>query len=171
MKSMEREHTILRQLNRLPKKILLIHGYENVPEFILYDLCQEHCFNLRKAAYLVDNPDFNYCKGVAGFSRNECCVADDIWQNPETFSRHMKKCKFHQQIRLFERPSIGGSVSQMIESLPDNLGFKQPAGMIWNMKHDNHGILIYETEQQDELHDIQDHLDHSVYLFGFCPVY
>ncbi len=167
----ERERKILGYISGLPKKILKVHGYENVPDFILHDLCHEQCFNLVKAAYFVDNPDFDYCKGIAGFSRVECSLDHDIWQEPAAFSEHMKKCQFHQKVRMFESHSIRDSLDTVIEQVIKDFAFELPQHVVWNMKHDNHGVLIYEAGSHDESVSIQDYLGNSVHLFGFCPIY
>src|ERR1700691_4148672 len=97
---LQRQCKMLSCLAALPKRILSLHGEDNVTEFVLHDLCHQDCFNLNKAAYFVDNPDFNCSKGVAGFSRdepfNECEV---IWSKADAFSEHMKKSAFNQRVR------------------------------------------------------------------------
>ena len=47
-------------------------------EFVLHDICNPNCFNLQKAAFLVDNPDFDCLKGVAGFSADEAYQKHDL---------------------------------------------------------------------------------------------
>src|SRR5437762_734031 len=103
---MNREELLAKQnrmllcLTGLPKKMVSLHGAENIGEFVLYDLCNECCFNLSKAAYFVDNPDFNCTKGVAGFSRNEIQNAcSGVWDNPEAFSSCMRNSSFNQKVR------------------------------------------------------------------------
>ena len=68
-KTLERQNRMLHHLAQLPRLMIDVHGRDNISEFILHELCSEPCFNLRKAAYLVDNPDFNCLRGVAGFAR------------------------------------------------------------------------------------------------------
>ena len=56
------------RLADLPKRMVPLYDLEaigNIPEFVLHDLCHEDCFNLKKAAFLVDNPDFDSLQGVA----------------------------------------------------------------------------------------------------------
>ena len=62
---------ILDKLCHLPRKILSLHGHDNITELILHELCNEQCFNLEKAAYFIDNPDFDCFKGVAGHCRSQ----------------------------------------------------------------------------------------------------
>ena len=68
MEEAGRHYTILNTLSKLPRKMLSLKGQENVTEFVLHELCHKNCFNLDKAAYFVDNPDFDCLKGMAGFA-------------------------------------------------------------------------------------------------------
>ena len=87
---LEKQNTMLRYVSQIPKKMLLLHGKDNVTEFVLHDLCHEHCFDIHRAAYFIDNPDFNFLRGIAGFSRDEAYAkCDAIWHEPEAFSQHM----------------------------------------------------------------------------------
>jgi len=168
------EQKILDHLSKIPKKILTIHGLENIPEFVLHDLCREGCFNLHKAAYLVDNTDFNYCKGIAGFSRNESYAdPDDIWEDPHAFSLYMRSCPFNQRVRTFEIKSPrrnGVEKDVFIHQLVKEFSFHAPDYLMWEMKHNNVGMLIFDrgTDHADHVHE---HLKNSVYLFGFCPIF
>ena len=65
------KNRILIHLSTLPQKILSLHGRADLAEFVLRDLCHERCFNLKKAAFFIDNPDFNHLKGIAGFCHEE----------------------------------------------------------------------------------------------------
>lgn len=66
-----RHKQVLVCLSCLPHKMLSVHGLSNATEFVLHELCQSSCFNLKKAAYFVDNPDFDRLQGVAGFNKEE----------------------------------------------------------------------------------------------------
>ena len=104
---MLKKHAILNHLSTLPQKLLSVHGTENVTEFVLHDLCSTHCFDLKKAAYLVDNPDFDCLKGVAGFSAEEAYPQDAIWETPELFIAHMKKSAFNNKVRIYFKTQYG----------------------------------------------------------------
>lgn len=170
----EREQSVLGCLSCLPKNILAMHHLENITEFVLHDLCHERCFNLEKAAYLVDNPDFDCCKGIAGFLRTPSSTdQEDIWQDPETFSLFMRSCPFNSQVRNFESPSIarnGLSEKEAVDRIARELAFHTPGYLSWNMKHDNHGMLIFE-HGNGEIDDLEQHLLNSVHFFGFCPIF
>lgn len=86
---------LLKRLSLLPKRILTLYGVDipyNLAEFVLHELCEGDCFNIKRAAFLVDNPDFDIFKGVAGFEKEESFKKSKAshWDEPEEFSNHMK---------------------------------------------------------------------------------
>ena len=169
-----REHDILSYLAGIPKKMISVHGIENVPEFVLHELCHDGCFNIPKAAYFVDNPDFDHLKGVAGYNTTECYTEHgNMWQDPETFTLFMRSCPFNQAVRSCGRKSIrrnGHVTSAVVDELASDFGFKQPDILEWRMKHDNHGLLVYDASSE-QVKDLVHHLEHCIYLLSFCPVF
>ena len=153
--------------------MLLLHGRDNVIEFVLHELCHEQCFNLEKAAYVVDNPDFNCLKGVAGFARSEAYEKEaDVWKNPDAFSAHMQSSPFNQKVRSFEKESLckkGASDDAIVSEVAQNLGLDHPSYYAWDMKHDNRGVLVYQKCDQEEC-DCNYLLD-GLCMLGFCPVF
>jgi hypothetical protein len=168
------ERDILTYLAGIPKKMISVHGIENVPEFVLHELCHEGCFNIPKAAYFVDNPDFDHLKGVAGYYLPEG-YADHatMWEDPDTFTLYMRSCPFNQTVRSCCRKSIRRNdhiTSQVVDEIAHDLGFNQPSMLEWQLKHDNYGLLVYDASS-DEVKDLGHHLNQSLYLFSFCPVF
>jgi hypothetical protein len=163
---------LLHKLSYLPRKIMSLEGNEKTPVFVLHELCNEDYFDLQKAAFFVDSPDFNYFKGIAGFTKPEAFGATDIWQDPYGFIDHMQKASFNQQVRNLTRGSIKNATpsEQELTQLAHDLGFHSPKFHSWEMKHDNHGFLIYESANAP-LSQLQDHLENSLYLFSFCPIF
>lgn len=166
-----KRHEILHRLSSLPHKLLKLHGSENMSEFVLHELCNAQCFNITKAAYVVDNPDFDCMKGVAGFSATEAYNTEPIWEHPDAFSEHMKKSVFNNKVRDFVRPSMrkcAQSDDQTCRMIAEYVGISKPAYCAWNMKHDNHGILVYETQLSCPVPD--DILNNGACFLGFCPI-
>jgi hypothetical protein len=163
---------ILEHICALPQKVLALHGMPNTSEFLLYDLCKPECFNLKKAAYLIDNPDFDCFKGIAGFSVDQMFSQDVIWETPELFTEHMWQASFNKKVREIMYPSVNKLhkvPEESIRKVSDYLSMNQPTYCSWPLKHDNHGILIYEAADTDETpHDM---IKTSACLLGFCPVY
>lgn len=169
----ERHLYMLKHLSELPRKILSMHGHDNVTEFVLHDLCHPHCFNLKKAAYLVDNPDFDCLKGVAGFYDQEAFPQEDIWNNPKDFSHHMQQSSFNQQVRGFEHASYKKNHAlshDTVSAIAHTLTFDKPHFFSWDMKHDNTGILIYQKIGEHDEHKEPDIIN-GLSLLSFCPIF
>ena len=162
---------ILTTLSSLPHKILSIHGRENISEFVLHDLCKPECFNLKRAAYFIDNPDFDCCKGIAGFCKEEQ-YANGLWQNPESFTDFMNRSAFNQKVRNTTKSSYKKCKScddTILKELAQEVNIENPEYYTWDLKHDNHGILIFErnSEDSEKLHEYL----HGACILGFCPVH
>lgn len=164
---------IVNSLRQLPKKILLLYGRDNVTEFVLHELCNKDCFNVDKAAFFIDNPDFDHIKGIAGFSQNEAIQSPDIWKHPASFSQHMAQSPFNQKVRSFNcssRKRACQSEQDLAQLIADEFELHKYHFYSWNMKHDNHGFLICQLiDDHDEL--LNDLMHDSMYFFSFCPVY
>ena len=169
----ERKQRIAHLLSSLPRKILGLYDRENVIEFVLHELGRQDCFDLEKAAYVVDNPDFDCLKGVAGFLRPEAYdLKCDIWSDPDSFSNHMKQSQYNNTVRCYQRESClkkGRKSNQIVEEIAHDLGFEHPSFYSWDMKHDNHGILLYEKSENAECDC--DYLLDGLCMIGFCPLF
>jgi hypothetical protein len=171
---LKKQNEMLSCLSKLPGKILSIQGLDNVTEFVLHDLCHDQCFGLRRAAYFVDNPDFDWVKGIAGFSRDEAFGGgESLWKDPHAFSMHMQAAQFNQQVRMLNRTSSKlkkTSDEATTAELARELGLKDYGYCSWNMKHDNHGLVVYEKFNADDTY-ADDHLYNGLMLLSFCPVF
>ncbi len=170
----QKKQKIMHCLSCLPRKILKLHGRDNVIEFVMHELGLKDHFDLEKTAYIIDNPDFNCLKGVAGVSRSELYQPkQDIWDEPEDFSVHMQNAPYNKQVRCFSKESCvrnGQTDEQIVEQFASDLGFEHPSFYSWPMKHDNHGILLYEKAEHDDHCDCE-YLLEGLSLIGFCPVF
>lgn len=161
-------------LRRLPRKMLLLHGLDNVTEFVLHELCSKNCFNMNKAAYFVDNPDFNCLKGVVGVSHDEMHGIDDIWQDPQSFTQKMLESPFNQHVRSFTYDSHkrnGDLYENAALSIASELGIKNYNFYSWDLKHNNHGFFICEKDENSQDHPQEDVVVDGLCLLGFCPVH
>ena len=172
-KSLNHYHKALSHISQLPYKMLTINGAQNMSDFVLHELCQEDCFNVNKAAYFVDNPDFNCFKGIAGFDKNQSFASDILWQAPADFNKHMSKSEFHNKVRTILRPSFKHTRNhdaQMVQELAHDLDMKSPHFCSWPTKHDNHALFLYEVNEMAE--DLpRECIMHGVCLLSFCPIY
>ncbi len=172
-KKNKREYEVMLCTTSLPQHMIRHHGVDNMTEFLLHNLCQTGCFNFTKAAYFIDNTDFNHFKGIAGVARHEL-YKKDHWQNPEQFSDYMKQSNFNQKVRTIERESIGVKnkrPEKTVQEIAELLELKDPAYAMWQIKYDNAGLLIFEAEDPQERESFKDHLYNAVHLFGFCPIF
>jgi hypothetical protein len=168
------QETLLQHFGNLRKMIVHNHELENLSEFVLHDICVGSCFHVDKAAYFINNPDFKLLRGITGYSKQEPqAQLRDAWNNQKQFIASMKDSAFNQKVRgnqhqNFERGK--NSEKYMVEKLADQLEIENPAYHVWDLKHANHGLLIYEPLLHDADHAQDYHLD-SLYYLSFCPVY
>ncbi len=166
------EGKLLKHLGNLRKMMVNNHELENLSEFVLHDVCHGPCFNINKAAYFINNPDFKILKGVAGYDKKELHISDS-WNNQKQFISSMQNSLFNQKVRhRLEENFIKGEISEqyLVRKLADHLEIENPAYHVWNLKHANHGLLIYESHPAQADH-IKSHLHDSLYYLSFCPVY
>ena len=176
----ERVQEMLTCITQLPKQIVTLHGRENMTEFLLHTLCLSDCFNLSKAAYFIDNPDFDHLKGISGYHKNESYSSGTTlghWEKPEQFTDHMQRSLFNQTVRSINLSSIrrgsqdhAKDYGKVADQLSSQLDLSHVSFLSWPIKHDNHGFLVFESPA-DESAVIQEYLMSAVYLFGFCPVF
>lgn len=157
----------------LPRKIVSLHGTDHAADLILHELCQENCFNFTKAAYFVDNHDFNCFKGIAGFSRDDANKIDkQLQQDPEQLSAQLCSLPFNQKVRCCVQKSVNQQHSLAnddIAQLANQLGMQRPQVFSWDTKHDNHGLLLYEKNENEEISP--DDLHNGLVLLSFCPIH
>jgi hypothetical protein len=166
--------SILQTICTLPQKMVALYEQENVSEFVLHELCQDYCFNFDRAAYLVDNPDFNCLKGIAGFCKSECFSdKKNMWKNPALFNDHMKRASFNQQVRDIFKESLrkkGERDSQIVQEMAQELAMKNYSFFSWDMRNANHGILMYETGESSCVVP-NECLVNGLSLLSFCPIF
>lgn len=171
-KKEKRVYEVLIEVTSIPKQLVLLHGLENLTEFLLHNLCQQNCFNISKAALFIDNPDFNHLQGIAGFHKNESYQSqENHWREPEQFSTHMKQAQFNSKVRDMCRCSIKAnkkSEAEVVKELSQELDFSNPNYMVWPVKYENRGLLMFEKTEQD---GVEEYLHDALHLFGFCPIF
>lgn len=160
---------MLQSLHQLPRNIMNIRDRHNIPEFVLHELCSDRCFNIPKAAYIIDNPDFRCIRGVAGFSADEG-FSSDIWQNPHEFSDHMNKAAFNTKVRSLCNKRENASGQELLDDIAKALGIDSYNVCDLVMPHENHGYFMYETEELPDTMD-RESLLNGVSILSFCPLY
>lgn len=167
-----RNASIAAWLSHLPRKMLAIHGHDHLPIFVLHELCHEGCFDLVKAAYLVDNPDFDCVQGVAGVAREHAMNACDIWGNCDQFVERVAQSPFNHSVRnVAMRSARRGSMTDetLAKKVCAQLGMRCDGYCSWTMKHANHGLLVFEQAQTG--HPLEhEHILNGASLLSFCPI-
>ena len=162
---------LLRQVTQIPTRILRNHDLHGLAGLLLHHLCSGECFNLSKAAYFVDNPDFDQLVGVAGFSRDEAAQGD-VWEKPAQQVVQVEEGAFHRTVRGMHHVSITrkgeeAGKSPQVQLIAKELGIENPQIYSWEMKHGNHGVLLYDGSAQEW--EAQD-LYNAASLLSFCPM-
>lgn len=171
MADLNKEYLLLNRLNGLPKKVLQNYSQEYITELLLLELCH-NCFDIHKAAYFVDNPDFDCIRGVAGYCKEDVCeVPQDVWQNPQDYYAKIKQFPFNQRVRGLQRASVKRAPrpdEEIVEEIARELQMGEHGYYAWDMKHDNHGIFVYE--KNDLLSADDERIVNAISLLGFCPI-
>ncbi len=102
----DKEKKLLDFLSSFPKMILQNHEVENLAEFVLHDLCSDKCFDITRAAYFVNNTDFNCFKGVAGYEHSTIYKGENLWLEHKNFTSHMRDSNFNKSVRDYNHTSF-----------------------------------------------------------------
>lgn len=167
-----RRHHLLYRLSCLPAKIVAAHDHAHLAELVLYELSYKDCFNFNKAAFFVDNPDFNCLKGMAGINLEEH-AGDDVWAEQEAFRVRMASSAFNNAVRAIAAGSInktGGHHDANIMGLAEALAFKNPGWHVFKIKHGNIGVLVFDRDNEADAEVIKDHLEAGLSFLAFCPI-
>lgn len=149
-----------------------MHDTNNLVEFVIHELCHDDCFNITKAAYIIDNPDFDCIRGIAGFNQSEQYNRGDIWSSPEDFTQHMCNSSFNKKVRSLHHQSNrrrNEDNDTLIKDIAQELNMTNYGFCEIPMKHDNHGIFVFEGHINDE--NERESLLNGVCLLSFCPIY
>ena len=173
IKNKNKERELLAKLGGFPRNMVQNHHLENLSEFIIHDICSQDAFNINKAAYLVNNPDFTCLKGVAGYHQPESFKKENSWQLPKEFTSHMKQSDFNQTVRSVNDKSLimqdNGPEQAKVQALIERFNMRDPVCHTWNMKYDNQGIFIFEKPEESEI--VNDHLLNFLHMLSFCSVF
>lgn len=143
---------IVDQILQIPKQIISYHHVNGLVDLVLHNISKNNCLSFSKAAYFVDNPDFNQLKGVCGFNSSILC--DTPVKNQQDSIEYILKSAYNCKVKSINRESfraknIDLSNRANITELCDSLEIKNPKTLSWDLKHNNYGVLIFETEQPD----------------------
>lgn len=170
----QRRQQAFYRMSLLPQKMLMCHEYENLAEFVLYDLSHPQCFNLSKSAFFIDNPDFDCTQGVAGVALDDAAQPfANVWEVREQFAQYMHASPFNTLVRSLVGPSLQGSgkhIDAEISKFIHPLSLNNPVWRTFKMKHGNQGILVFEAPEASSVSQMHDDLSLGAALLGFCPI-
>ncbi len=171
--SAQSDKKLLTKMSEFSKNMTQHHHLGNLSEFVLHDVCGIDQFQVPKAAYLVNNPDFSCLKGLAGYHSLESFKNGDLWLNNKAFTSHMERSDFNQKVRSVQDKSITlkerSLVDKRIYELADQLEINNPTYHTWTMKHDNQGILIFQRPEDFKVGE--EHFLRFLYMLSFCPIF
>ncbi len=145
---------IIESLCKLPHHIIKNQHQDGLAQLVLHDLAHKNAFGFKRATFLIDNPDFDHLVGAAGFCDKECHLHDeDIWNTPPKFFKDMENGHYHNDIRKICEPSLRRqnvdlSDARNVKRLATCSGIENPSFLTWEMKHGNHGILLFDTGEK-----------------------
>ena len=146
---------LIKLLLDLPRRIVHNEDLEDLSRIILHELCHKNHLDLKKATYLIDNPQFGCMRGVAGFFKDECKHhKENMWEKPEEFGRDMQKAEFHNKMKCFEHASVCnqsdmGSCKELCK-LGKNIGLQHPKVYTWDMRNGNRGVFLFEEDEHKD---------------------
>ncbi len=165
-----RRYELVSRLSTLPKRIVSVRDADYLAELVFCELCGKNCFDLKKAAYFLDNPDFDCCKGIVGINASEFSLpTTDVWEDPTLVFEQVRRSPFYQKVRGLQHASATKNNSNyVLGEISKMLGIEKPHFCICQARHDNHGILISEQPFDDE---VSEYLEHGVSILGLCPLF
>ena len=166
---------LMDRLMNLPSRIIRHHDLHILPQLVLHYLSHKDCFELEKAAYFADNPDFDHLLGAAGYCKHECNYkcAEDLWEDPSSYD-DSGSAKFYKKIkkilqRSMKKHDVDLSSHEGIQKIALDLDIKNPQVISWDLKHGNHGVIIYENNEKLDK-KLTDLFKKAVQFLGFCPI-
>lgn len=148
--------------------MLTFYDQVDIAPFVLHEICSDACFGFSYAAYFIDNPDFDCCKGIAGIVRED--VHTNIWDTSADFMSYIQRASFNKRVRELEYTSaqqIG--YDALLTDIQHDLELPHPTYCHHQIKNGNHAILVYSPSSalsDDERASIK----RAVSLLGFCPI-
>ncbi len=169
----DNNNNFLHAISSLPRKMSSIADQGNVVEFVLHELCNKDFFDISKAAYIINNPDFNCFRGIAGICEEERYPKENIWEHRDDFTEHMRASQFNKKVRSLRRQGCLVERNQVsmnaIEELARELNMHTVGCCNIHTRNNNHGLFIYESSDLDN--EEKECLINGISLLSFCPLY
>jgi len=174
---LDTQDLLIQKVSELPSKILKHHETQNLPQVLLTYLGHQDCFDLERAAYIVDNPDFDHMVGIAGFAQKdfEMKEVEELWGNPIALHDTFMNLNFNKRVKNYLQDSLnrrGLSVdnSKSLLRIGKELGLSNSQSLCWNLKHGNHGLFLFEPKKEMSTKE-QHLLKTAAMMLGFCSLF
>lgn len=166
------ERQVSARLTDLPRKMIQYHDLPHLSQLVLHSLCDEQGVQLKKAAYFLDNPEFDMFKGIAGYHEKEQCSSCP-WQQPEALKAHQHTGNFNTQVRSIMSKSFASDEARQAsaQALARQLGMNCSAVYTVPLRHGNSGILMVEHDTTYHKQVWDEQLPRGLALLGYCPVF
>lgn len=165
------DHRLAHDVSSLIYRVTSNHDVESLPQMVLHEIGKS--FDLKTATYLIDNPDFDYLLGVAGYHQDER-HDKEVW-NSQEFRNFLQKAKFHNNVAKVSKGSlirlnIDLDKSKDVLDIANNLGMQDPERFTWKMKFNNYGILLFEEGEKSISDWRYKLLKNAAYMLSFCAM-
>ena len=155
MSDVQSLNELVSELLQLPRHILQHMHTAGLTDILLGHLASKSYFNLKKAAYLLNNPDFNCVKGMAGIEISDTNHWQNPWSNPLEHTKFLENSSFNKKVKTFVGHGLFTNPSQedtprIIKYAEEHLALENPVFIGWHGKHGNHGIFFCEPQRDSE---------------------
>lgn len=166
--------SVIDHIMELPKNILQNHHKDGLADFILHSISGDKGFAFSKAAYLVDNPDFNCLKGISGYCKTS--NPKDCSGDLDGLISNIGSSDYNSKVKTLQHPSLRAknidlSSPENLKDLSETLGMKNPEIFSWDLKHDNYGLLVFESEAPHCCDWKKSLLEKVSSMFGMCSLF
>ncbi|HAU30545.1 MAG: hypothetical protein UV79_C0014G0006 [candidate division TM6 bacterium GW2011_GWF2_43_17] len=168
----KRQIAVVQRLTRIPRQLLDSYTYQNPAELVLGELCHQECFNVTRAAFFVDNPDFDCVRGIAGYDVQDHTDSHEAcWIERDAFGLRMRCSSFNKLVRSLAPQSISRQEQReyALSALAEQLDFRVPAVTFFEMPHENKGLIVFERPEED-IAELEQLWEDACSLLAFCPL-
>ena len=167
--NLSQKNSILQIAANIPYKMLEWYKHDctdNIAKLVLYEVCSKSCFNFKKAAFFVNNPDFQWCRGIIGY---EADGNKPVLDTESAIIDFFEKSPFHATTCSLAESSYMQNNDAYVKKIAKILHMQEPYFCTLPLKHGNDGLFIYEffSSVNDDYKEI---VQHIIALMGFCPL-
>jgi len=171
MDNLQNPYGLVSELLQLPKQILKHIHTHNLTDLLLGHLASENYFNLKKAAYLLNNPEFNCVKGLSGIEDHDIKDWKKLWEDPAESAKRLANSSYNQKIKSFASASPFADLGahrpeELVEYAKQNFAFNNPVFIGWHGKHGNYGLFFCEPRNPQALAEQLSLLEHATPLLS-----